>query len=152
LHHRSWKGFVISEESFYFTSTSWSLFIKEHITLESIKIFNINNVYWLPGDLLESTLLKMSNLEELSIKGTQVCTVRQVAKILQACPKIKKMDFTFTEKTQEEIGDGLKSFVNDNLSIDCFKKLTSLKLSTTVTASQLDGPTDPWILIIIILR
>ncbi len=146
------KGFVINEESFYFTPASWSLFVQKHITLDSIKIFNINHVYWLPGDLLESTILKMPNLEDLSIKGTQVCTVRKVAKIMQSCPKIKKLDFTYTEKTQDELYkyDDLKGpEEGEYLSADGFQRLTSLKLSTTV--HEFDGQKDPWILIISLL-
>jgi len=95
----------------------------------------------------------MENLEELSIKDTQVCTVHQVAKILQSCPKIKKLEFTYTEKTQEEIASGLKK---ENISLDsltaAFQKLTSLKMSTTVPDQQYDIYKDPWLLLIKILR
>jgi len=94
----------------------------------------------------------MKKVEDLGIKGTQVCTIRQVAKILQSCPMIKKLDFTYTEKIQEEIADGLKE---ENISFDSltksFQKLTSLKLSTTVPDPEHDVFKDPWLLIIKIL-
>ena len=60
-------------------------------------------MYWLPGDLLVSTILEMPNLHDLSIRGTQVCTICQVAKLLKANPKILKLDFTYTEKTVKDI-------------------------------------------------
>ena len=92
-------------------------------------------------------------LEELSIKGTQVCTVVQVAKILQSCPKMKKLDFTYTEKSQEEILSGLEK---ENISLESFatsfKKLTGLKLSTTVPDRKHDVFKDPWLVIIKMLR
>ena len=101
--------------------------------------------------------MKMKKVEDLVIKGTQaaVCTIRQVAKILRSCPMIKKFDFTYTGKTQEEIADGLKE---ENISLDSltesFQKLTSLKMSTivrTVPDPQQDVFNDPWLLIIKIL-
>ena len=94
----------------------------------------------------------MENLEELHIKGTQVCTVHQVAKILQSCSKIKKLEFTYSEKSQEEIADGLKK---ENISLQSltagFQKLTGLKLSTTVRDPPhdiFDVFKDPWLLLI----
>jgi len=105
----------------------------------------------------------MPNLEELSIKGTQVCTILQVAKIMQACPHIVKLDFTYTaEKTQQEIWDGLKE---ENIPLDSFiagfQKLTSLKMSTTVLGSDNYGfmwrnnlsywEDDPWLYLIEIM-
>jgi len=153
LFHRNWKGFVINEQRFYFTPTSWSLFSNQHITLDCIKIFNVNHVYCLPRELLLNTILKMPMLEELSIKGTQVCTVVQVVKILQSCPKIQKLDFTYTEKSQEEILSGLEI---ESISLESFatsfQKLTSLKLSTTVPDRKHDVFKDPWLLIIKMLR
>ena len=109
---------------------------------------NLNHLYWMPAQLLESTIIQMPELKELSIKGTQVCTVHQVAKVLQHCPKILKLDFTFTEKTVEEIANGLKK---ENISLDSltksFQKLTSLRISTT-TVPDLDPYKDPWFIII----
>jgi len=109
----------------------------------------------MPGHLLYSKIMQMENLEELSIKGTQVCTVHQVAKILQSCPKIKKLESTYTEKSHEEIEKGLKE-ENISLTLDSltagFQKLTSLKLSTTVPDPQRDVSKDPWLLIIKMLR
>jgi len=144
-------GFVINWESFYYSPSSWSLFSDQHITMDSIQIFNINQNYWLPGELLLNTILKMPNLEELSIKGTQVCTVREVAKILQSCPKMRKLDFTYSEKTQEEIADGLKQ---ENISFNSlaagFQKLTSLKIATTVQDDAI-RVRDPFLLIVKLL-
>lgn len=141
-----------NEQCFYLTPTSFGFFIDKHINSAYIKIFNINNVYWLPEELLLSTILSMPKLEEMSIKGTQVCTIRQVAKILQTCLKIKKVDFTYTEKTVEEFEDGLTM---ENISLDSmtagFQRLTSIKLATTVPDPQHDVFKDPWHLIIKIL-
>jgi len=159
LIHRQSKGLVVHHKSSFFTPTSWSKFIDEYISLDTIKACNLNNLYWLPADLLISTIVQMPQLEELSIKGTQVCTIRQVAKIMQACPHIVKLDFTYTEKTQQEIWDGLKE---EKILLDSFvagfQKLTSLKMSTTVLDSNDDllddddpWEDDPWVLIIKIL-
>ena len=137
IYYRERQGLVINHKCSFFTLSSWSRFIDQYVSLDVIRILNINHLYWLPAELLESTIMKMPKLEDLSIKGTQVCTVRQVAKILQACPNIRKLDFTYTEKTQEDIADGLKK---ENISDDClvsrFRKLTTLKLSTTVADSK----------------
>ena len=86
---RSRKGLVINEQCFYFTPTSWSQFVDQHIILDSIKVFNANHFYWMPGHLLYSKIMQMENLEELSIKGTQVCTVHQVAKFFSHAPRLK---------------------------------------------------------------
>ncbi len=114
-------------------------------------MLNLNNLYWLPGPLLFSTIMQMPMLEELSIKGTQVCTVREVAKILQSCPKMRKLDFTYSEKTQEEIADGLKQ---ENISFNSlaagFQKLTSLKIATTVQDDAI-RVRDPFLLIVKLL-
>ena len=92
-------------------------------------------------------------LEELNIKGTQVCSVVQVGRILQSCPKIQKLDFTYTEKSQEEILSGLEK---ESISLESFatsfQKLTSLKLSTTAPNPKHDEFKDPWLLVIKILR
>jgi len=112
----------------------------------------VNNLYWLPADILVSTIVQMPILEELSIKSTQVCSVGQVAKILQACPEVVTLDFTYTEKTQEEIWTGLKK---EKISVDSlvasFKKLTILKLSTTVADYENNIFNDPWLLVIKLL-
>jgi len=67
---------------------------------------------------------------------------------------MKSLDFTFTEKTEEDIDDGLRK---ENISIDAltngFQKLTGLKLSTTtVPDPQYDVFKDPWLPILKILR
>jgi len=68
-------------------------------------------------------------------------------------PKIRKLEFTYTEKSHDEIEFGLKKA---NISLDSlaagFQKLTSLKLSTTVPDPQRDVSKDPWLLIIKMLR
>jgi len=73
----------------------------------------------------------MKNLEELSIKGTRVSSLHQVAQILQACTKVVKLDFTYTEQTVDELLEGLKK---DNISIESlaekFGQLSGLEMST----------------------
>lgn len=150
--HRSWKGLVISEQCFYFTPTSWSQFIKQHVTLESINTLNLNHLYWLPGELLQNTIVNMPHLVELSIKGTKICMIPQVAKILQSCPKIRKLDFSYAEKTMEEIEDGLKKAnISHDILATGFQNLESLKISTTTLDPRHDSYQDPWLLVIEIL-
>jgi len=160
LIHRQSKGLVVNHKSSFFTPTSWSKFIDEYISLDTITECNLNNLYWLPADLLISNIIQMPNLEELSIKSTQVCTIRQVAKIMQACPHIVKIDFTYTEKTQKEIWDSLREENLLDSFVTGFLRLTSLKMSTTVlytndqdSSDYADEPweDDPWVLIIKIL-
>lgn len=68
---------------------------------------------------------------------------------MQSCPMITKVDFTYTEKTVEELEDGLR---RDNISLDSwtkgFERLTSIKLATTVPDPKHDVFKDPWHLII----
>ena len=91
----------------------------------------------------------MPKLEELSIKGTKLCTVRQLANILQSCPDVVNIDFFYTEKTQEEIWDGMEK---DGLTVDSlaasFSRLKTLKMSTTALGAQNNCTNDPWLLII----
>jgi len=93
----------------------------------------------------------MENLEELSIKGTKV-SLPHLARIFELCPKITKLDFTCHELKWEEIQ---KIVVEKNHSIDYiiqgFKKLTSLKVSTTILDAR-DYLNDPWLIIIRMLR
>jgi len=120
-------------------------------------VLNLNNLYWLPGPLLVSTIMQMPMLEELSIKGTQVCTICQVAKILKANPKIVKLDFTYTEKTTNDVllEGSMKetdSTTEPSAYLDsCFQKLTSLKMSTTVLGAKNNFFEDPWRLVLFIL-
>ena len=98
-------------------------------------------------------------LEELSIKGTQVCTISQVAKILIANPKIVKLDFTYTEKTVNDVWEGLSEKTTPPTGNNpfgayldsCFQRLTSLKMSTTVLDAKNNVVEDPWHLVIYIL-
>ena len=119
----------------------------------------MNNLYWLPGPLLVSTIMQMPMLEELSIKGTQVCTISQVAKILIANPNIVKLDFTYTEKTVNDVWEGLSEKTTPPTGSSpfgayldsCFKRLTSLKMSTTVLDAKNNFFEDPWRLVLYIL-
>ena len=153
LLYRKRKGLVVNHRSFYFTPTSWNQFIDKYITLDSIKVCNLNHLYWLPADLLVTTILQMPNLEELCIKGTQVCTFPQVAKLLKTCLKVLMLDFTYTEKKEEEIWSSLLK--EDDVSRDDliagFRKLTRLKMSTTALDAKNDILNDPWHLRIKIL-
>jgi len=96
----------------------------------------------------------MPNLEELSIKGTKVCTFRHVGKILKACPKVVKLDFTYTEQKERDIWSGLLKEERDVLREDLvagFRKLTRLIMSTVALNAKNDILNDPWYLIIEIL-
>jgi len=140
---------VINEKCFFLTPASYSTFIDQHISLDSITVFNINQCYWLPAELLQNTIMKMPKLEELSIKGTKLCTVRQLAKIFQSCSKVVKVDFFYTEKTQKEIWDGMEK---DGLAVDSlaasFSRFKTLKMSPTALGAQNNCINDPWLLII----
>lgn len=157
LGDRDWKSVVINGQVFFFTPTLASPSLGRRlsiisIALDTVKIFNSNHLYWLPSDLLSSTIMQMQNIEELGIKGTQLSSLQQVAKILLACPKIVKIEFSYTEQTQEELGDVLKKA---HLSLESlaerFRQLTALKMSTTVTDWQNDVQNDPWLLLIRLL-
>ena len=94
----------------------------------------------------------MENLEQLSIKGTQVSSLQQVAKILQACPKIVNIDFSYTERTVAELLDVLeKNYISVDSLADRLRKLISVKMSTTALDCQNDVHHDPWLLIFKIL-
>jgi len=88
----------------------------------------------------------MENLEELSIKGTKI-SLPHLARIFELCPKITQLDFTCYEIKWEDIQ---KAVMEQNHSIDSiiqgFKKLTSLKVSTSILDAR-DYLNDPWLII-----
>jgi len=93
----------------------------------------------------------MKNLEELSIKETKV-SLPHLARVLEHCPKITKLDFTFYEKKWEEIQDAvMKEPYSINFIIQGFKKITCLKMSTRFLEAR-DYLNDPWVIIIRLLR
>ena len=153
LHCRERKGLFVNNSSFFFTPTSWNQFIDQYISLDSIKLCNLNHLYWLPADLLVSTILQMPNLEDLSIKGTQVCTFCHVARIMKACPKVLKLDFSYTEQKVDDIWSGLlkEEGISPDDLFSGFRKLTRLKMSTVARDAKNDIVNDPWFLIINIL-
>ncbi len=95
-------------------------------------------------------------LPRLRIKKLRVLVVftslPHLARVLEHCPKITKLDFTFYEKKWEEIQDAV---MNEAYSIDSiiqgFKKLTCLKMSTRWLDAR-DFVNDPWVIIIRLLR
>ncbi len=71
---------------------------------------------------------------------------------MKACPKVVKLDFTYTEQKVEEIWSSLEmeEISRDDL-IAGFRKLTQLKISTVALDAKNDILNDPWYLIINIL-
>ena len=112
-------------------------------------MFDVNDCYWLPPELLSDAVIKLENLEQLNIRGTKV-SVPHLARVFKACKKITQLDFSFVEKSWEEILDvaGKESM---GIITKGFKKLTSLKISTWWMDAR-DYLDDPWLLIIRILR
>ena len=90
-------------------------------------------------------------LEELSIKETKV-SFPDLARVLEHCPKITKLDFTFYETKWEEIRDAvMKEPHSIDSIIQGFKKLTCLKMSTRFLDAR-DYVNDPWVILIRLLR
>jgi len=72
----------------------------------------------------------------------------------KTCPKVVKLDFTYTEQKEREIWSGLLKEEEDVLRGDLFagfRKLTRLKMSTVALDSKNDILNDPWYLTIEIL-
>lgn len=155
VYYRKWKGtLVLNEECYFLTPFSWKTFFTDHVTVELIRILQLNDCYWLPGDLLCATLQTMTNLHELGLKNTQLSSVPLLAKVLKTCDKIRKLDFGCTEATLRDVKAGLE---REKLSLEAFvasfRKLTHLKLSVTVRGTNFSLlATDPWVLIIQLLR
>jgi len=130
----------------------WNTFFNQQASSpSSITSFNANNCYWIPAERLCYAVVKMENLEELSIKETKV-SLPHLARVFELCPKITKLDFTCREIKWEEIQ---KEVVEQNHSIDSiiqgFKKLNSLQVSTRIHDAR-DYLNDPWLIIIRMLR
>jgi len=88
----------------------------------------------------------MKYLLELNINGTKV-SLPELAKLLKICQKITKLDFSYTHKMGEEN----QNEISTQDAIKAFKKLTFLKISTSVLNAR-DYSNDPWVFIIKILR
>jgi len=115
----------------------------------SISIFNVADCYWIPAGQLCSAIARMGNLEKLTISGTKM-SLAHLPKIFQTCKKITALDFSYNEKTWEEI-QGILKKEELNLIIENFKKITCLKISTVFLDAR-DYLHDPMLLIIRILR
>ena len=89
----------------------------------------------------------MTNLEDLGVSDTK-CSLLQLAKVLETCKTIIKLDFSFHH---------LPGIENENKKFgitsvkEAFKKLTSLKISTAVRDAR-DFVNDPWFFILKMLR
>ena len=103
----------------------------------------------MPGNLLCCHIMKLKNLQDISIKDTKI-SLPQLAKVLEICKNITNLDFSYKHET------GLfKALYDSSFStpevIAAFKKLTSLKVATSVLDAK-DYFNDPWGFITKILR
>jgi len=137
---------LLVQKCFFLTPSSWGSYFKRYICPETISSFNVSNCYWIPGAQLFNNSVKMKNLLDLSINGTKV-SLPQLAKLLKTCQKITKLDFSYTHKMGEEN----KKQLSTPTAVKAFKKLTFLKISTSVLNAR-DYSNDPWVFIIKILR
>jgi len=102
-------------------------------------------LYWLPSGLLGDAIIQMKSLEELGIRDTKV-PLPILDKVLNACPEIRKLDFSFIfEALWKEMKESVESentVILDSMKFN-FQKLTCLKISTSVMDAR-DYLHDPW--------
>jgi len=89
----------------------------------------------------------MTNVEHLGISDTKV-TLPLLAKVLETCKTITKLDFMYRHLPGMENGNN--QFATAPVK-EAFKKLTSLKISTAVLDAR-DLVNDPWLFIVKMLR
>lgn len=94
----------------------------------------------------------MINLEDLDINGTET-SLKELAQILKACPKITKLNFSYEHKEghQENESEILGEISSAAAIKEVFKKLTSLKVTTSVMDPK-EYVNDPWFFIFKMLR
>lgn len=151
-HRKETGSITVSYKHHFLTSpTLWYGFLHQHASSPSaITVFNANNCYWIPVELLCGTIMKMENLEELAIKDTKVSLLlSDLARMMRHCKKIKKLDFSFLFKESKCKAISHEDAVTIKQG---FKKLTCLKVSTCVPmVDDLNGP-HKWMLIFNMLR
>jgi len=153
IYFRKPNNITIDYKYFFLSDPKcWNTFFNQHaLSPSSITSFNANNCYWISAERLCYAVVKMKNLEELSIKGTKV-SLLHLARIFELCPKITKLDFTCYELKWGLVQDALEKQKHSSESIlQGFKKLTSLKVSTRILDAR-DYVNDPWIIITRMLR
>lgn len=90
----------------------------------------------------------MENLGDLNIKGTKV-SLEDLAQILEACPNITRLDFSYEHKEDHQENE---TEISSSPAIkEVFKKLTSLKITTSVMDPK-EYVNDPWVFIFKMLR
>jgi len=111
-------------------------------------------LYWLPGQLLADAIIQMKKLEELSVNDTKV-SLPILAKILNTCLEITKLDFSFRfEDDWTNLQDyGVRKVILDSMAQN-FKRITCLKMSTCVcdAGDYNQYNHDPWKPILLFLR
>jgi len=111
--------------------------------------FNCNNCYWLPGDQLFDNIVKMTNLTELSIKGTNI-SLSQLARVFESCQKVTELDFSYQHQPAI-IEPSSETQISTSTVTEAFKKLTKLTIFTSVH-DPTNYDNDPWVFIIKMLR
>lgn len=146
---RARYGILLGPGCYFLKPSSWDAYFTQYICPESMTKFSANHSYWLPGSWLCDNILKLQNLQDLSIKDTKI-SLLHLARMLKTCSKITKLDFSY----QHEEGF-VKTLVEHPLSapsvIGAFNRLTHLKVTTCVLDAK-DFLNDPWIFIIKLLR
>ncbi len=67
-----YRKHVISSRCFFLSPSSWGVYFNQHIIPTAVTTFNVNHLYWLPGDLLADAIIQMKSLKELGVKDTKV--------------------------------------------------------------------------------
>ena len=152
--HSFYRRHIISNRCFFLTPSKWRVYLKQHINANTVTSFNVNHLYWLPGQLLADAIIQMKQLKELSVNDTKV-SLPILAKILNTCLEVTKLDFSFRfEGDWKNLQDyGVKKVILDSMAQN-FKRITCLKVSTCVLDARdyKQYNHDPWIPILLFLR
>ena len=151
IHHREKTGIIVSNRCYYLTPRSWNTFFTTCIRPEFLLEFNCSHCYWLPGNQLCENIVKMVNIQELAIKGTQLL-LSHLIRIFQNCQQITDLDFSFHHEGATTEPSVFENQLHDQSVVtEALEKLIRLNISTSVT-DAINYYNDPWVLIIKILR
>ncbi len=128
---------LIISQCFFLKPFSWISFFQQHVDPSAVTVFDASHCYWLRAELLNGSIIRMNNLEELRIQDTKVA-LHHLPRVFEACPKIVKLSFTLLVRNTLDPRNtldlyyrthGMEKTSTDNMEKG-FRKLTHLKIFT----------------------
>lgn len=126
---------------YYLTANSFHRFFTSWVFPSNISCFDVSSCYWLPVDLLLSSIPLMNQLNELYIQDTQLSLIH-LSQIFEQCKNISTLGFTVIEETLDDIP------VDRALLVQGFNQLTCIKLYAVNATYYIDS----WLVPLALLR